>query len=123
VYRVKLPWSRRRRKPGKELAQPMVSLIKRNLIEGGVDRQTIGKFILKLAMKDKLAIVKLVNDSEIPGMLAKFSETVDYGRGETLHIVSAVETVSMVIDSANLERLTRMVLRRTSCESIPTLLR
>ncbi|MGD0477559.1 MAG: adenylate/guanylate cyclase domain-containing protein [Nitrososphaerales archaeon] len=122
VYKVKLPWTRRIRKSEKGLSAPLVSVIKKNRSAGkGVDRQSIGKFILKLTMKDRLAIVKLMNDPEIPGALAKFSETVDYGRGETLHIVSAVETVSMVIDSTNLARLIQMVPKKNLLRVYPGL--
>jgi hypothetical protein len=122
VYRVKLSWTRRPRRLERELAMPLVSVIKRKLSrEERIDRHTIGKFILKLTMKDRLSIVKLVNDPEIPAALARFSETVDYGRGETFHIVSAVETISMVIDSANLDRLIQMVPKKNILQVYPGL--
>jgi class 3 adenylate cyclase len=110
VYRVQLPWTMDKARSEEELAEPLVSVVKRSGARGKtVDRQTVGKFMSKLTMKDRIAMVKLTNDPEIPRVLARFSESVDYGRGETLHIVSAVETVSIVIDSKNLEKLTSMV--------------
>lgn len=110
VYRVQLPWTQHETWSEMAVAEPLVSVIKKNRVRGkAIDRQTVGKTILKLTMKDRIVIVKLTNDPEIPGALARFSEAVDYGRGETLHIVSAVETVSMVIDSKNLEKLIGMV--------------
>jgi hypothetical protein len=110
VYRVHLPWTPHYTRSGMRVDRPLVSVIKKNVVSGkAIDRNTVGKTIVKLTMKDRIVIVKLTNDPEIPAALARFSETVDYGRGETLHIVSAVETVSMVIDSKNLEKFTAMV--------------
>ena len=56
-----------------------------------------------------MVAVIATNDRWIPGAVARFSEGIDYGRGDTLHFVSAVETVSFVIDSKNLEKLTRVI--------------
>jgi len=110
VYKVELPWAHHGKRPEKGIATPLVTVInKKRVGERAIDRQTVGKIILKLTMKDRLVIVKLTNDAEIPRTLARFSEVVDYGRGETLHIVSAIETVSMVIDSTNLRKLIEMV--------------
>lgn len=110
IYRVKLPWTKRRAKSQRERGIPVVSVVKRSSGRGrAVERRTIGKVILKLAMKDRITVVKMMNDSEIPGALARFSNSVDYGRGETLHITSVVETVTVVIDSRNLGRLTQFV--------------
>jgi aspartokinase len=67
------------------------------------------KFISKLALKDRIVDVRLINDSTIPEALARFSEGVNYGRGETLHLVSAVESVAVVIDSKNLSRLEEFI--------------
>jgi len=110
IYMVQLPWTKRRTKSQKEIRIPAVSVVKRNSGRGkAVERQTIGKGILKLAMKDRIVVVKIMNDSEIPRALARFSEEVDYGRGETLHITSVIETVTVVIDSRNLGKLAQFV--------------
>jgi class 3 adenylate cyclase len=122
VYKVELPWAHHETRSDNGITTPLVSVIKRK--RGGekaIDRQTVGKLILKLTMKDRLVIVKLKNDTEIPRALARFSEAVDYGRGETLHIVSAIETVSMVIDSRNLGKLTDMVPRKNVLGIYPSL--
>jgi len=110
VYKVELPWSKVETKPKAGIATPLVSVPRAEKPDyEQVDRHSVGRIMLKLTMKDRLIIVKLKNDTEIPTVLARFSETVDYGRGETLHIVSAVETVSLVIDSTNLEKLRRTI--------------
>lgn len=122
VYKVELPWAHHETRSKNGIATPLVSVIKRKRVgEKAIDRQTVGKLILKLTMKDRLVIVKLTNDAEIPRALARFSEAVDYGRGETLHIVSAIETVSMVIDSTNLGKLTEMVPKKNTLRVYPSL--
>lgn len=110
VYKVELPWAKVKSGPKVGVARPLVSVSRTQEVGNkDIDRHTVGRIMLKLTMKDRLMIVKLTNDPEIPGALAKFSEKVDYGRGETLHIVSAIETVSLVIDSTNLEKLLQVV--------------
>jgi predicted regulator of amino acid metabolism with ACT domain len=48
----------------------------------------------------------------MPRLLAKFSAEVDYSRGETLHIVSGIETVKVVTDSKNLVKLMKIIPRK-----------
>lgn len=122
VYRVELPWTQHRTRSGTGIGRPLVSATEKNqVLKKTIDRRTVGGIILKLTMKDRITMVKLTNDPEIPRALAKFSEAVNYGRGETLHIVSAVETVSMLIDSTNLEKLGRMVPEKNILGVIPNL--
>jgi class 3 adenylate cyclase len=122
VYRVDLPWAHHQTSSDNGITTPLVSVIRRKRgKEKAIDRQSVGKVILKLTMKDRLVIVKLINGTEIPRALARFSEAVDYGRGETLHIVSAIETVSMVIDSKNLGKLTDMLPRKNILGIYPNL--
>jgi len=109
VYKVQLPWMRRKAKPG----IPTISVAEARPPRGkAYERETIGEIIEKMAMKDRIIVVKLTNDPSIPALLARFSEVVDYGRGETFHIVSAGERITVVIDSKNLEKLTRVMPRK-----------
>jgi hypothetical protein len=109
IYRIQLPWTRRKAKPG----IPTISVAEAQPTRGkAYDRQTIGEIIKKIAMKDRMMVVKLTNDPSIPALLARFSEMVDYSRGETLHIVSAEVIITVVIDSKNLEKLTQVIPRK-----------
>ena len=109
IYRVQLPWAKKAPQAS-ELGQPVVSVSRTRAPKGRtVERQTINRVIEKMAMKDRIVAVKLTNDPSIPSFLARFSEVIDFGRGETLHIVSAVETTTVVLDSKNLEKLTRII--------------
>ncbi len=90
--------------------EALVSSIRRYpLKEVTTKRQSVGKMIIKLTMKNKIVVVSILNEPSITTALARFSSEVEYGRGETLHIVSGVETVEAVIDSSNLEKLTPMM--------------
>ncbi|HVP24235.1 MAG TPA: adenylate/guanylate cyclase domain-containing protein [Conexivisphaerales archaeon] len=110
VYVLRLPWQRRQAKPETGAPGPMISVLRSDSAQNAAGRrEAMESFISKLALKDRIVDVRITNDPSIPEALARFSEGVDYGRGETLHIVSAVETVAVVIDSKNLERLSRFV--------------
>ena len=113
IYRVILPWAKKQRKPRKENNVPVFVTLKRNSSKGRtVERQSIGKVLNNLAMRDRITTVKMKNNSEVSAEIAKFSEIVDSSKGETLHISSAVETVTVVIDSRNLGKLTQFVPRK-----------
>lgn len=108
IYKVRLPWQRKTRLE-REPGRTGVGLLRTDTSKGTGERQTMDKFISKLALKDRIVDVHIINDSSIPAALARFSEGVDYGRGETLHIVSAVESVAVVIDAKNLDKLNQFV--------------
>ena len=110
IYKVQLPWVKKAPESPEGGARAVVSVSRTKTPKGkAVGRQTINEVIEKMAMKDRIVVVKLTNDPSIPAFLARFSELIDFGRGETLHIVSLVETTTVVLDSKNLEKLTRIV--------------
>ena len=67
--------------------------------------QSVGKFIEKLTMKNKIVHLAVQNDPGIPLILARFSEGVNYGRGDTYITCSSNEMVDVIIDSKNLKGL------------------
>jgi len=73
--------------------------------ESALTYQRVGKFVQKLAMKNEIVRVLVQNEADIPLVLARFSEKVDYGRGDTFHLITGIDTVSVLIDSKNLDRL------------------
>jgi acetolactate synthase small subunit len=109
VYKVQMPWDERS-KAGAPSDEPTVSLVKRYSAQEKIgSHESMMKLLLKLTLKDKIAVVALTNDPSIPRALARFSAQVDYSRGETLHIVSGIETVKVVTDYKNLEKLKAVV--------------
>jgi len=122
VYRVELPWTQHKLESEAGIGKLLVSATKKNqVLKKSMDRRTVGGIIRKLTMKDRIVMVKMTNDPEVPRALARFSEVVAYGRGETLHIVSAIETVTMVIDSTNLVKMRKIVPEKNILGVIPNL--
>lgn len=106
VYKVRLPWSKTEVRPGRAYQKPITKVIRKDSTEeqgGGI--QAVGKLILRLTLKNKIIDVEVPNEPEIPAALAKFSEEVDYSRGDTFCIVSGIQTVRVVIDAKNLDKL------------------
>ncbi len=77
-----------------------------------VKRQVWGKLITGLTMKNNIVEVTVKNEPEVPLLLARFSGTVDYGRGDILSIVSNPQCVNVIIDSKNLDKLTGTIPKR-----------
>lgn len=75
-------------------------------------RQVWGKLITGLTMKNNIVEVTIKNEPDVPLLLARFSGTVDYGRGDTLSIVSNPQCVNVIIDSKNSDKLTRTIPKR-----------
>ena len=67
------------------------------------------KLITKLAMRNGIVDVELLNAPEIPPALGKFSGEVDYGRTDTFRVISGAETVKVIIDSKNLTKLLALI--------------
>jgi len=110
VYRVQMPWEGADRAARAVGGGQSISLVKRYPVQEGIgSREAMTKLVLKLTLKNKIAVVALTNDPKIPRALARFSAEVDYSRGETLHIVSGIETVKVVTDSKDLDKLKAVV--------------
>ena len=108
LYRVRLPWQNGAAIQKKGPVKP-VPLLKFVATTRPTESRAMNRFISKLALKDRVIDVKITNDPSIPSALARFSEAVDYGRGETLHIVSTIESVAVIADSKNLQLLCKFV--------------
>ena len=110
VYKVMLPWNGEAEKPETSVHEPAVSLVRKYAPKETEKKpELMKKLILKLTLKDRIAVVALTNDPAIPRLLAKFSAKVDYARGETMHIVSGIETVKVVTDEKNLEYMLKVI--------------
>jgi len=67
-------------------------------------REKAGKMILKLTLKNKVAVLSLRNDSETQRAIARFSEEVNYSAGETFRVISSMDFVSVTLDTKNADR-------------------
>ncbi len=113
VYKVQMPWEEKGRSTGGSQDGDSISLIKRfPAVEGIGTQDAMRRLVLKLTLKNKIAVVALMNEPFIPRALAKFSAEVDYSRGETLHMVSGIETVKVVTDTKNLPKLQAVIPRK-----------
>jgi len=89
--------------------------------EPGAAYQRAGKFIQKLAMKNKIVKASVLNEADIPLALARFSEKVDYGRGDTFHLTTGIDTVDVLIDSKNLSKLLAVLPKKSVREIVDDL--
>jgi len=84
----------------------ILSAIRRYPIkQSSAKRTSIGKTILKLSMKNRIVVVSIRNQPELQLMIARFAGEVNYAKGESFRVVSGMESVSVTIDSKNLNKL------------------
>jgi len=67
-------------------------------------REEIGRMILKLALKNRVAVLSLKNGNETQRAIARFSEEVNYASGETFRVVSSMDYVSITLDTRNADK-------------------
>lgn len=90
--------------------EALVGAIRRYPVkETAAKYRAAGGIIAKLGLKNKVNEVIIRNDSELPGLLGRFAQEVDYARGETFSIVSGAQAVRVVIDSSNVDKLIKMM--------------
>jgi len=68
------------------------------------ERENAGSLILKLALKNKVAVLSLKNDNETQRTIARFSEEINYTAGETFRVISSMDYVSVTLDTRNADR-------------------
>ena len=94
--------------------EALVSAIHRYPTKENAERyQRVGGFIQKMTMKNEIVRISVYNEPDIPVMLARFSEKVDYGRGDTFHLATGIDSVNVLIDSKNKERLLAALPKRS----------
>lgn len=88
----------------------ILSAIRRYPIrQASAKRQVHGRMILKLSLKNKVAVVSLKNEREVQKAVARFSEEVNYANGETFRVASSMEAVSVTLDAKNASRFESQV--------------
>ncbi len=66
---------------------------------------SIGRLLQKLTMRNKIVDLAIRNDPEIPSALGKIASQIDYSRGETFRIVAGVESIRVIVDEKNLDKM------------------
>lgn len=76
-----------------------------------VNFQELRKYFMhrRAVMKNNIADITLINDSDMPIALSKLSSEIDYGRGETFNVVAGVEITRLVIDEKNLKKMSDII--------------
>lgn len=99
------------RRDGDELSlESLIGAIRRyDVRESTATHQGIGRLLKKLTMRNKIVDVAILNDPEITAALGKFASTIDYGQGETFRLVSGVESIRVVIDEKNLDKMKSII--------------
>lgn len=100
--------------------EALVAAIRRYPIkETAAKRKGMGKLILRLGMKNKVVEATIRNDPEIPALLGKFSQEIDFARGETLSVVTGAENTRVLIDAKNLDKLARTIPKKNIIGVLP----
>ncbi len=68
-------------------------------------REHAGRTILKLSLKNRVAVLSVRNHPDLQLTLARFAADAGHPRGETFRLVSSPDAVSVTIDSKNLDKL------------------
>ncbi len=93
--------------------EALVSAIRRYSVrETQTKRQTIGKLITKLRMKNKIVCVEIQNGPDISEGIARFWEKVDTFKGDSFGLAASINRLILVIDSKNLDKLTEIISKR-----------
>jgi len=71
--------------------------------------ESTGRLFKKLTMRNKIVDLSILNDPEITAALGRFASTVDYSLGETFRLVSGVESIRVVIDEKNLDKMRSII--------------
>jgi len=95
----------------------LLSAIRRYPLQRSYEkREQAGKMIVKLAVKNKVGVLSLKNDSETQRAIARFSEEVNYSGGETFRVISSMDYVSVTLDTKNADmfetRIPKSIVRR-----------
>jgi hypothetical protein len=97
-----------------ESLDALLSAIRRYPVQKALEKRgRAGKMILRLAMKNKVAVLSLKNDNETQRTIARFSEEVNYSAGETFRVISTMDYVSVTLDTKNAERFETRIPKST----------
>jgi hypothetical protein len=96
---------------GEELStEAVIGAIRRyDVGERVAAHESTGLLFKKLTMRNKIVDVAILNDPEITAALGRFASMIDYSLGETFRLVSGVESIRVVIDEKNLDKMKSII--------------
>ena len=63
----------------------------------------------KVSTKTGIAIISLLKDSGVQEVLPRLFSAISYGRGEIIRIIQADESIKVIVDEKNVDKVTGMV--------------
>ena len=63
----------------------------------------------KVSTKTGIAIISLLRDSGVQEVLPRLFSAISYGRGEIIRIIQADESIKVIVDEKNVDKVTGMV--------------
>jgi hypothetical protein len=99
------------RKEGDEISiEALIGAIRRYDVGARMaSHKGTGRLLKKLTMRNKIVDVAILNDPQVTAEIAKFASGIDYGLGDTFRLVSGVESIRVVIDEKNLEKMKSVI--------------
>ena len=89
----------------------VVSAIRRYNLERYSDIFSTASKILTqtiISTKSRLANISLIKDSEVQNLLPKLFSVIYYNRGDVLRVIQADESLKILVDEKNLEKVTNL---------------
>jgi len=63
---------------------------------------------INLSTRSGLAEISLIKDDDVQRLLPELFDIIDYARGEVLRIIQATESIKLLVDEKNLEKITEL---------------
>lgn len=63
---------------------------------------------INLSTRSGLAEISLIKDDDVQRLLPELFDIIDYARGEVLRIIQATESIKLLVDEKNLEKVTEL---------------
>ena len=73
------------------------------------NRETVAGRIMKISLKNRIAVISLKNSSDLQKAILRFSAEINLAAGETFRLVTNMDSASVTIDSKNVGRFESFV--------------
>lgn len=89
----------------------IISAIRRYPLGGRKESDRAEELIrkIKVSTKNKIADIRLKNKSDVHNLIGEITSSVDFGSGETLRIIAALQSVKVILDEKNLDGILEIV--------------
>ena len=94
---------------GEQTLGALISSIHRYPVGEGAKLADVGKYIAKLALRDKVTAFGIANTEQTWKSILRLSDKIEASKGDVLRVITGVEAITVIIDSKNVGILTSMV--------------